>query len=119
MRDGRELPGPAKGAGVYVFGDSLVDAGNALELAEWYDGLPLQELPEGAPTEAALLALAAYVVSGRGLESGRYLADVALLILAMAISMAIGTGMRAVILAIAVTRIPFGGRVIRTVVHRN
>jgi phospholipase/lecithinase/hemolysin len=36
---------------VYVFGDSLVDAGNALELAEWYDGLPLQDLPDGAPTE--------------------------------------------------------------------
>ena len=36
---------------VYVFGDSLVDPGNALELAEWYDGLPLQDLPEGAPTE--------------------------------------------------------------------
>src|SRR6266446_3400248 len=38
------------------------------------------------------------------------------LILAMAISMAIGTGMPAVIIAIAVTRIPFGGRVIRSVV---
>jgi peptide/nickel transport system permease protein len=37
------------------------------------------------------------------------------LILAMAISMAIGTGMQAVIVAIAVTRIPFGGRVIRSV----
>jgi peptide/nickel transport system permease protein len=37
------------------------------------------------------------------------------LILAMAISMAIGAGMRAVIVAIAVTRIPFGGRVIRSV----
>jgi peptide/nickel transport system permease protein len=37
------------------------------------------------------------------------------LILAMAISMAIGTGIRAVIVAIAVTRIPFGGRVIRSV----
>ncbi len=36
------------------------------------------------------------------------------LILAMAISMAIGTGMHAVIVAIAVTRIPFGGRVIRS-----
>jgi phospholipase/lecithinase/hemolysin len=36
--------------GVYVFGDSLVDAGNALKLAQWYDGLPLQDLPEGAPT---------------------------------------------------------------------
>jgi ABC-type dipeptide/oligopeptide/nickel transport system permease subunit len=33
----------------------------------------------------------------------------------MAISMAIGTGLSAVILAIAITRIPFGGRVIRSV----
>ncbi len=39
-------------SGVYVFGDSLVDAGNALKLAEWYDGLPLTDLPEGAPTAA-------------------------------------------------------------------
>jgi ABC-type dipeptide/oligopeptide/nickel transport system permease subunit len=37
------------------------------------------------------------------------------LILAMAISMAIGTGLQAVIIAIAITRIPFGGRVIRSV----
>jgi ABC-type dipeptide/oligopeptide/nickel transport system permease subunit len=37
------------------------------------------------------------------------------LVLVMAISMAIGTGMHAVIVAIAVTRIPFGGRVIRAV----
>src|SRR5688500_14338321 len=37
------------------------------------------------------------------------------LILAMAISMAIGTGLSAVIMAIAITRIPFGGRVIRSV----
>jgi peptide/nickel transport system permease protein len=37
------------------------------------------------------------------------------LILAMAISMAIGTGLPAVIVAIAVTRIPFGARVIRSV----
>src|SRR5687768_6661622 len=36
---------------VYVFGDSLVDAGNALGLAEWYGGLPLTDLPEGAPTD--------------------------------------------------------------------
>jgi ABC-type dipeptide/oligopeptide/nickel transport system permease subunit len=33
----------------------------------------------------------------------------------MAISMAIGTGLQAVIFAIAITRIPFGGRVIRSV----
>jgi ABC-type dipeptide/oligopeptide/nickel transport system permease subunit len=37
------------------------------------------------------------------------------LILALAISMAIGTGLPAVIVAIAITRIPFGGRVIRSV----
>jgi phospholipase/lecithinase/hemolysin len=36
--------------GVYVFGDSLVDSGNALKLALWYGGLPLTDLPEGAPT---------------------------------------------------------------------
>src|SRR6185369_16180333 len=39
-------------SGVYVFGDSLVDAGNALKLADWYDGLPFTDLPEGAPTAA-------------------------------------------------------------------
>ena len=38
------------------------------------------------------------------------------LILAMAIAMALGGGMTTVIVAIAVTRIPFGGRVIRSVV---
>jgi ABC-type dipeptide/oligopeptide/nickel transport system permease subunit len=37
------------------------------------------------------------------------------LILAMAISMALGTGMGTVIVAIAITRIPFGGRVVRAV----
>jgi peptide/nickel transport system permease protein len=37
------------------------------------------------------------------------------LILAMAISMGIGTGLPAVVVAIAITRIPFGGRVIRSV----
>src|SRR5499427_8062302 len=37
------------------------------------------------------------------------------LILAMAISVAIGAGLPAVIIAIAITRIPFGGRVIRSV----
>ena len=35
---------------VYVLGDSLVDSGNALKLAEFYDDLPFQSLPEGAPT---------------------------------------------------------------------
>jgi hypothetical protein len=38
-------------------------------------------LSTGAIKAIGALALAAYVVSGRGLESGRYLADVALLIL--------------------------------------
>jgi ABC-type dipeptide/oligopeptide/nickel transport system permease subunit len=38
------------------------------------------------------------------------------LILAMAIAMALGTGFGTVIVAIAITRIPFGGRVIRSVV---
>lgn len=38
---------------VFVIGDSLVDAGNVLGLAEWYDDLPLQSLPEGAPTVEA------------------------------------------------------------------
>ena len=37
-------------SGVFVFGDSLVDAGNALKLAQWYGGLPFTDLPEGAPT---------------------------------------------------------------------
>jgi phospholipase/lecithinase/hemolysin len=37
-------------SGVFVFGDSLVDAGNALKLAQWYGGLPFSDLPEGAPT---------------------------------------------------------------------
>ena len=38
------------------------------------------------------------------------------LVLAMAIAMALGAGIRTVIVAIAITRIPFGGRVIRAVV---
>jgi len=37
-------------SGVYVIGDSLVDAGNALQLALWYGGLPFTDLPDGAPT---------------------------------------------------------------------
>ncbi|HYU96146.1 MAG TPA: SGNH/GDSL hydrolase family protein [Sphingomicrobium sp.] len=39
-------------SGVFVFGDSLVDSGNALKLAQWYGGLPFTDLPEGAPTAA-------------------------------------------------------------------
>jgi phospholipase/lecithinase/hemolysin len=37
--------------GVHVFGDSLVDAGNALKLAQWYGTLTLSDLPDGAPSE--------------------------------------------------------------------
>ncbi len=36
--------------GAYVFGDSLVDSGNALKLAQWYGSLPFTALPDGAPT---------------------------------------------------------------------
>lgn len=36
-------------SGVYVFGDSLVDAGNALKLAKFYGDLTFSDLPEGAP----------------------------------------------------------------------
>ena len=35
---------------VTVFGDSLVDAGNALKLAKWYGGLPFTETVDNAPT---------------------------------------------------------------------
>src|SRR4051794_19297624 len=45
---------------VQVFGDSLVDAGNALKLAQTYDSLPFASLPEGAPT------------AGEGYFSGRF-----------------------------------------------
>ena len=38
---------------VFVLGDSLVDSGNALGLAEWYDDLPFTALPDGAPTAEA------------------------------------------------------------------
>jgi len=37
-------------SGVFVFGDSLVDCGNALKLAETYDDFPFTSLPDGAPT---------------------------------------------------------------------
>ena len=37
-------------SGVYVFGDSLVDPGNALKLAQWYGDLTFSDLPDGAPT---------------------------------------------------------------------
>ena len=32
--------------GAYVFGDSLVDCGNALKLAQWYGSLPFTAIPE-------------------------------------------------------------------------
>lgn len=35
---------------VTVFGDSLVDAGNVLRLADWYDGLPFTDPIDAAPT---------------------------------------------------------------------
>ena len=36
-------------SGVYVFGDSLIDAGNALKLAKFYGDLTFSDLPDGAP----------------------------------------------------------------------
>jgi Ca2+-binding RTX toxin-like protein len=38
--------------GVFVFGDSLVDSGNALKLANFYSDLTFSDLPEGAPDPA-------------------------------------------------------------------
>jgi hypothetical protein len=37
-------------SGFFTFGDSLVDSGNALKLAQWYGTLTFSDLPEGAPT---------------------------------------------------------------------
>jgi ABC-type dipeptide/oligopeptide/nickel transport system permease subunit len=71
-------------------------------------------------TTGSLWGLASGYIGGRfDLFSQRcieFLQSFPDLILAMAISMALGTGMRTVIVAIAITRIPFGGRVIRSVV---
>ena len=53
------------------------------------------------------------IISQRVIEFMQSFPD---LILAMAIAMALGAGMGTVIVAIAITRIPFGGRVIRAVV---
>jgi ABC-type dipeptide/oligopeptide/nickel transport system permease subunit len=53
------------------------------------------------------------IVSQRVIEFLQSFPD---LILAMAITMALGAGLGTVIVAIAITRIPFGGRVIRAVV---
>ena len=47
-------------SGVFTFGDSLVDGGNALKLAETYDYFPFTDLPDGAPT------------SGKGYYSGNF-----------------------------------------------
>jgi Ca2+-binding RTX toxin-like protein len=46
--------------GVFVFGDSLVDGGSALKLAEEYANLPLTKMPEQAP------------VAERGYLEGRF-----------------------------------------------
>ena len=53
------------------------------------------------------------IISQRAIEFMQSFPD---LILAMAIAMALGAGIGTVIVAIAITRIPFGGRVIRAVV---
>ena len=37
-------------SGVYVFGDSLVDPGNALKAAKFLDSLPFTSTPDRAPT---------------------------------------------------------------------
>jgi peptide/nickel transport system permease protein len=71
-------------------------------------------------TSGSLWGLASGYLGGRfDLVSQRlieFLQSFPDLILAMAISMALGTGIGTVIVAIAITRIPFGGRVIRAVV---
>ena len=71
-------------------------------------------------TFGALLGLACGYFGGRfDIISQRiieFLQSFPDLILAMAIAMALGAGMGTVIVAIAITRIPFGGRVIRAVV---
>jgi peptide/nickel transport system permease protein len=71
-------------------------------------------------TLGALLGLACGYFGGRfDIVSQRiieFLQSFPDLILAMAIAMALGAGMGTVIVAIAITRIPFGGRVIRAVV---
>ena len=68
------------------FLDDSLGQGEAADTPRGWRG-HAQALREGRLSTGAIkaigaLALAAYVVSGRGLESGRYLADVALLILA-------------------------------------
>lgn len=45
-------------SGVYVFGDNLVDAGNALKLAQTYDYFPFTSLPDGALTNEKTVSVA-------------------------------------------------------------
>jgi peptide/nickel transport system permease protein len=70
-------------------------------------------------TTGSLWGLASgYIGGGFDIASQRvveFLQSFPDLILAMAISMALGTGQGTVIVAIAVTRIPFGGRIVRAV----
>jgi UDP-GlcNAc:undecaprenyl-phosphate GlcNAc-1-phosphate transferase len=74
------------GVALLGFLDDSLGGGEAPATARGWRGhaLALRErrLSTGAIKAIGALALAAYVVSGRGLESWRYLADVALLILA-------------------------------------
>lgn len=44
-----EEPAGESYSAVYVLGDSLVDSGNILDLANFYGSLPLTDNPEGAP----------------------------------------------------------------------
>lgn len=70
-------------------------------------------------TTGSLWGLASGYIGGRfDLVSQRFIEFLQAfpdLILAMAISMALGTGKGTVIVAIAITRIPFGGRIVRAV----
>ena len=46
---GQPTAGDPRYSGVISLGDSLIDAGNILGLARWYDGLPFADTPEGTP----------------------------------------------------------------------
>jgi UDP-GlcNAc:undecaprenyl-phosphate/decaprenyl-phosphate GlcNAc-1-phosphate transferase len=74
------------GVGFLGFLDDSLGHGGAAEAPRGWRGharaLREGRLSTGAIKAIGALALAAYVVSGRGLESWRYLADVALLVLA-------------------------------------
>ena len=58
---GKLWPGESRGSmnmpsAVHVFGDSLVDSGNVLKLAEFVDDLPLSSLPDGTrPRRRAII----------------------------------------------------------------